>query len=183
MPGIVRIVQLLDYPRLSFSGVHAWNYRRYILANTPKVRSPKAELTYTKQKILSNFSNFSAWHQRSKVLSSLWENGKLNESKSKENGTFGQFQETYVPHNSAEFELIRDAMYTDPSDQSVWMYHRWLVGNGVVPSYAGGHCHNLLLTESAYEILKREIVAIHELLKEEPDSKCRLPYFVDERYH
>lgn len=29
----------------------------------------------------------------------------------------------------AEFELIRNAMYTDPNDQSVWMYHRWLVGS------------------------------------------------------
>lgn len=29
-----------------------------------------------------------------------------------------------------EFELLRNAMYTDPNDQSVWMYHRWLVGTG-----------------------------------------------------
>lgn len=29
-----------------------------------------------------------------------------------------------------EFELVRNAMYTDPGDQSVWVYHRWLVGSG-----------------------------------------------------
>ena len=29
-----------------------------------------------------------------------------------------------------EFELVRNAMYTDPEDQSVWVYHRWLVGSG-----------------------------------------------------
>ena len=34
----------------------------------------------------------------------------------------------------AEFELLRNAMYTDPNDQSVWMYHRWLVGTGNVSS-------------------------------------------------
>lgn len=73
--------------------VHAWDYRRYILANILKPRPPKAELTYTKQKIVANFSNFSAWHQRSKVLSSLWASGQLNELKSKENGQCMHFQQ------------------------------------------------------------------------------------------
>ncbi|KXN90513.1 Geranylgeranyl transferase type-2 subunit alpha [Leucoagaricus sp. SymC.cos] len=125
--------EMLDADSRNF---HAWDYRRYILANTPKIRPPKSELTYTKQKILSNFSNFSAWHQRSKVLSSLWASGKLSESKSKE----------------SEFKLIRDAMYTDPHDQSVWIYHRWLIGS-----------------DCSQEILEREIELIRELLAEQPD--------------
>lgn len=29
-----------------------------------------------------------------------------------------------------EFELVRNAMYTDPDDQGIWLYHRWLVGSG-----------------------------------------------------
>lgn len=29
-----------------------------------------------------------------------------------------------------EFELIKHALYSDPNDQSVWLYHRWLVGEG-----------------------------------------------------
>lgn len=66
--------------------VHAWNYRRYILANIPVRRSEASELAYTTRKIEANFSNFSAWHQRSKVLVSLWESGTLDPVKSKEEG-------------------------------------------------------------------------------------------------
>lgn len=46
-------------------------------------------------------------------------------------------------------------MYTDPSDQSVWQYHRWLVEQ-----------------DPSVEVLNREIQAIQELLEVEPDSKC-----------
>lgn len=66
--------------------VHAWNYRRYVLANMTVRRSAQTELTYTKRKIEANFSNFSAWHQRSKVLTSLWEAGQLDPRGSKEEG-------------------------------------------------------------------------------------------------
>lgn len=67
--------------------VHAWNYRRYILSNMDNPPPPTAELAYTTKKIEANFSNFSAWHQRSKVLTSLWEAGKLDEITSRESGT------------------------------------------------------------------------------------------------
>ena len=68
--------------------VHAWNYRRYILANMEKPPPLSSELAYTTKKIEANFSNFSAWHQRSKVLTSLWEQGKLARAASLDNGMF-----------------------------------------------------------------------------------------------
>ncbi|KAJ7771740.1 rab-protein geranylgeranyltransferase [Mycena metata] len=117
---------------------HAWSYRRYVLARMPDARSETAELAYTTRKIEANFSNFSAWHQRSKLLTSLWGSGKLEYSKSKEE----------------EFELVRNAMYTDPNDQSAWIYHRWLMGAG-----------------ADKEVLEREIAVIQELLDEQSDSK------------
>ncbi|KAL6309022.1 rab-protein geranylgeranyltransferase [Sparassis latifolia] len=129
------VEKMLDVDARNF---HAWNYRRYVLSSMPVKRPEQTELAYTTRKIESNFSNFSAWHQRSKVLSLLWDAGKLDPKKSRE----------------YEFDLVKNAMYTDPEDQSVWIYHRWLIGNG-----------------DDYEILCREIASIQELLDEQPDSK------------
>ncbi|KAF8184919.1 rab-protein geranylgeranyltransferase [Mycena galopus ATCC 62051] len=129
------VEKMLDADSRNF---HAWSYRRYVLARMPVPRLETAELAYTTRKIESNFSNFSAWHQRTKVLSSLWGSGKLDYSKSKEK----------------EFELVRNAMYTDPNDQSVWIYHRWLMGAG-----------------DDKDVLNREITIIQELLDEQSDSK------------
>ncbi|KAF8350858.1 rab-protein geranylgeranyltransferase [Amanita rubescens] len=122
------VEKLLDADPRNFQ---AWNYRRYVLGSMPVPRTDKSELTYTTRKIESNFSNFSAWHQRSKVYESM---GAIDKS--------------------AELEWVRNAMYTDPDDQSVWIYHRWLMGSGDDP-----------------KLLLQEINAIQELLDEQPDSK------------
>lgn len=57
-----------------------------MLATMPVRRSEMSDLAYTKRKIEANFSNFSAWHQRSKVLTTLWEGNKLDPVKSKAEG-------------------------------------------------------------------------------------------------
>ncbi|KAK0483203.1 rab-protein geranylgeranyltransferase [Armillaria novae-zelandiae] len=136
------VEKMLDADPRNFQ---AWNYRRYVLASMPVPRSETSELAYTTKKIESNFSNFSAWHQRSKTLTSLWDSGRLDPVKSKED----------------EFELVRNAMFTDPDDQSVWLYHRWLIGSG-----------------DDKMLLENEIAVIQELLDEQPDSKWCLESIV-----
>ncbi|KAF9458639.1 rab-protein geranylgeranyltransferase [Collybia nuda] len=128
------VEKILDADPRNF---HAWNYRRYILASMPVSKPLNSELHYTARKIEANLSNFSAWHQRSKILAILWDGKELFSIKSKED----------------ELELAKNAMYTDPDDQSVWVYHRLMrKGNNKI-------------------LLEREVSAIQELLDEQPDSK------------
>jgi len=96
----------------------------------PVARDEKSELAYTIRKIEGNMSNFSAWHQRSKVISSLLDTGQLSKDAFLERGELVNETLERSEMKRPEFELARNAMYTDPNDQSVWMYHRWLVGLG-----------------------------------------------------
>lgn len=52
----------------------------------PTKRPEIDELAYTTRKIEANFSNFSAWHQRSKVYLSLWSAGTMDEAQCKNEG-------------------------------------------------------------------------------------------------
>lgn len=95
-----------------------WNYRRWVIeelanAQTNQEDVPpfpsslssdlddmtrathlelaRHELKYTLNKIEQNFSNFSAWHNRSKLLPRIWDGEKLNSaarSHQRQAGTF-----------------------------------------------------------------------------------------------
>lgn len=69
--------------------VHAWDYRRYVTRSLPDSFKPQRteedELRYTQKKIEANFSNFSAWHCRSKLLGSLWEGFSAEEKTKRRN--------------------------------------------------------------------------------------------------
>lgn len=104
--------------------VHGWDYRRYIIRqldlkdgdSTDKIlERVQSEFEFTTTKISQNFSNYSAWHNRSTLLGKLALNMTEDE------------KETIVEN---EFDLVKNAIYTDPEDQSAWLYELWLIGRG-----------------------------------------------------
>lgn len=115
-PDWVRELQLcnlfLQYDERNF---HCWDYRRFVVQ---RYRVPESEeFDFTTSKISSNFSNYSSWHYRSKLLP------VLHPDPSQPSGVTEDIMQS-------EFELVQNGLYTDPDDQSNWFYHRWLLGRG-----------------------------------------------------
>uniref|UniRef100_A0A2R5LLR0 Geranylgeranyl transferase type-2 subunit alpha n=1 Tax=Ornithodoros turicata TaxID=34597 RepID=A0A2R5LLR0_9ACAR len=96
---------------------HCWDYRRFVCDHANV--SLEKELEFTMQKIAANFSNYSAWHYRSFLLPKLFP-GAVQ----------GSVREEILLQ---EYNLVQNATFTDPSDQSAWFYHRWLTGRESPP--------------------------------------------------
>ncbi|XP_065881784.1 geranylgeranyl transferase type-2 subunit alpha 1 [Euphorbia lathyris] len=107
---------LEELQRSDSRNFHAWSYRRFVAALMK--RSEEDELNYTTNMIEATISNYSAWHNRSVLLSNLL---KKNVER------FSKKDEVLM----AEFELVRQALFTDPDDRSSWFYHRWLLQHTV----------------------------------------------------
>lgn len=136
---------------------HGWHYRRYVVAaieNQTDEKMIDSELDYTKSKINNNFSNFSAWHNRSKLLPLFTARLDNNDDKKK----------VWLD----ELEYVRQAWWMDADDQSAWLYHHWLVGHykDLAPN----------VSEDEYlKVLKNEIASISELYELEGENKwCML---------
>jgi len=76
------------------------------------------DLKLSKDLINRNFSNYSAWHLRALLQQSPLDNVEGDaESKQDVGGRIDIVE---------ELEWVQQGIYTEPNDQSIWLYHHWL---------------------------------------------------------
>ncbi|KAI5251655.1 protein prenylyltransferase [Aureobasidium subglaciale] len=126
------VSKMLSYDSRNF---HGWSYRREVVASIEQLSiqeleeesqettdkkseesMTESEFAYTTKMIKTNLSNFSAWHNRLRLMPSLL----------KERDADAAARKKFLDD---EFELSITALYTDPYDQSLWFYHNYLMTN------------------------------------------------------
>jgi geranylgeranyl transferase type-2 subunit alpha len=107
----------------------------------------KDEFGFTTKKIEENFSNYSAWHQRSKLLPELYPDTETFK-KALNDGIYIIIIGS--ADDRSEFELLQNAFYTEPSDQSIWFYHLWLLEKDILSSirYILSHLNHFYFVKS-----------------------------------
>ncbi|CAD7936084.1 unnamed protein product [Amoebophrya sp. A120] len=122
--------KIRQFFQLDARNFHAWNYRQWLLekeevylytrsltgedsaqksANHDGTKShdeqqKEEDLALSEELILENFSNYSAWYLRGKVVASGFDFDL-----------------------ESELEWLQQAIFTEPNDQSIWFYHEFLL--------------------------------------------------------
>ena len=188
------VSKLLDIDERNF---HAWGYRRFLvdLMGTPAER----ELSYAELKINQNFSNYSAWHYRTKLLPLVATGGGSRSSDSHNSSGDAKAADTNLEdlmHTTGtskaiqllpkqvldtEYELVKQAFYTEPADQSAWFFHRWLLAQSQV-RYTAAFAYSKEESEDREEDEKQHLMGVlgkekemcEQILELEPDAKWPL---------
>lgn len=102
------------------------------------------EFDFSTERIEKNFSNYSAFHHRSTYIRQA----------------LGSKDEEW-PVLEGELELVKQAMYTEPDDQTAWWYHQFLI------KWAAEHG-----PERLQQTLRQEVDSVRGLL-EDADGEYR----------
>ena len=145
---------------------HGWGYRRKVIAS---LESPEldlsterkgtsmanSELDYTTKMIGANLSNFSAWHNRTKLISRT-----LHEQNASDTERKDMLDE--------EIKLIHKALF-DPYDASLWSYHQNLLCT-FDPLTSASSMAPKLSSADRLEYLDKEKEFVLEFLEEQDDE-------------
>lgn len=119
----------------------------------PEQITLQSEFDYNTSMIYRNFGNYSAWHRRCLFIR------RFQESLTRE------ALEVIIKD---DLNLIKNAYFTDPSNQGSWFYLRWLVQFCL--EWKG---------EERDVILQSQLDDVDELLSVEPDCALALFFWVD----
>ncbi|KAF3928633.1 hypothetical protein AA313_de0206150 [Arthrobotrys entomopaga] len=120
----------------------------------------ESEFAYTSEMYKKSLSNFSAWHNRSKLIPRL-----LNERNATE-----EERRTFL---DGELATMQEAIFTDPYDQSIHLYNLHLITSTCSPLQSLRQSDIVDLTPpQKFMILLNTSNWMKELLEEEPE--CRL---------
>ncbi|KAL6717341.1 Rab geranylgeranyltransferase [Lecanora helva] len=134
---------------------HGWGYRRTVVGalESPKLCTSDSidsmveqEFEYTTKMISTNLSNFSAWHNRSKLIPRL------------------------LDGRHADQEARRKFLDEGSDDQSLWFYYQYLTSTIAVSDSATSLVPHFTL-EERLQYLSREIDEIQEMLECADDCK------------
>jgi len=148
---------------------HGWGYRRIVVAalerpeihdNGAGVSMVKDEFDYTTRMIRTSMSNFSAWHNRSRLIPRL-----LDELGASDDNRRRMLDE--------ELTLIQEGLYTDSGDQSLWFYHQSLMCT-FDPAFASRSMAPNLSQNDRLVYIKSEMDKLLEML--EDDKTCKWIY-------
>ncbi|KAJ9614638.1 Rab geranylgeranyltransferase [Cladophialophora chaetospira] len=143
---------------------HGWGYRRTVVQSleSPVLQGQsmaRSEFAYTKKMIGSDLSNFSAWHNRTKLILRI-----LDEEKASDQERQKMLEE--------ELDLIHKALF-DPYDQSLWFYHQNLMCT-FDPDQVAKSMAPRLSNEQRLGYVAAEREYIEEVLEDAQD--CKWPY-------
>ena len=156
-----------------------WGYRRTVVASLESEAlngksMSEAEFEYTTKMINLNLSNFSAWHNRTKlILRILDEKAATDEERRQmlDDGKFLDFEVGWQKRNAddVELDLIHKALF-DPYDQSLWFYHQNLMCT-FDPDLAQQTMAPTLNKAERLAYVARERGFIEDLLEDVKDTK------------
>eukprot|EP00921_Rhytidocystis_pertsovi_P014710 GHVQ01023692.1.p1 GENE.GHVQ01023692.1~~GHVQ01023692.1.p1 ORF type:complete len:551 (-),score=81.09 GHVQ01023692.1:3129-4781(-) len=104
------------------------------------------DIDMSKKAIEASFSNYSAWHLRSRIPTAL------------------------LPLRD-EIEWVRQGLYTEPADQSLWQYYWWLVLERSAVKQNGSETSSSTKTKPDHDLLEKELGETEQLLELEAGCK------------